>query len=135
MHYYKAILFGDKKCASQILKAKTPKTAKALGRKVTGFKPEIWDTYKTRIVLEGNILKFSQNKIARKALEDTGDSYLVEASPLDTIWGIGLSANSPDVSDPKKWKGTNLLGRILDQVKLFLREHPLEQSSKTEKRK
>ena len=85
----KAELFGDGEIRDQILKCSDPRQIKALGRKVRGFDQRVWDRFKYAIVLGGNWCKFSQNRDLREFLLSTGDSVLVEASPYDSIWGIG----------------------------------------------
>ena len=105
----------------QILKCSDPKQIKALGRKVRGFDQKVWDKFKYAIVLNGNWCKFSQNRNLREFLLSTGDSVLVETSPYDNIWGIRLSANSPEAQDPMKWRGQNLLGFALMEVRDELR--------------
>lgn len=90
---------------------------KALGRKVKNFDDRIWDEVKYHIVLTGNYYKFSQNKRLRRVLLSTGDAILAEASPLDTIWGIGMDANQEDSSNPENWNGLNLLGFALTEVR------------------
>lgn len=117
----KAELFGDEKIRRQILECQTPKQMKALGRKVQGFDQTVWDRVKYSIVLNGNWYKFSQNRKLRDFLLSTGDSILAEASPYDGIWGIRLSADSPDAQDPEKWRGQNLLGFALMEVREELR--------------
>lgn len=117
----KAELFGDEEIRKQILESQTPDHIKALGRKVRGFDQELWDKAKYAIVLNGNWCKFSQNRRLQSFLLSTGDSVLVEASPYDTIWGIGLSADSPDAQDPQRWCGQNLLGFALMEVRDELR--------------
>ena len=117
----KAELFGDKEIWDQILKCSDQKQIKALGRKVRGFDQAVWDKFKYAIVLNGNWLKFSQNRELREFLLSTGDSVLVEASPYDNIWGIRLSANSPEAWDPFRWRGQNLLGFALMEVRDELR--------------
>ena len=117
----KAELFGDKEIRDQILTCSVQKYIKALGRKVRGFDQAVWDKFKYAIVLNGNWLKFSQNRELREFLLSTGDSVLVEASPYDNIWGIRLSANSPEAWDPFRWRGQNLLGFALMEVRDELR--------------
>lgn len=109
----KATLFGDEATCRKILDADSPGEAKALGRSVVGFDPAIWERQRFRIVVEGNCAKFSQNAGPGEFLRATGRRVLVEASPTDRIWGIGLAADHPDASDPTKWRGANLLGFAL----------------------
>ena len=117
----KAALFGDEEIRKEILACSDPKRIKALGRKVRGFDQEVWDNFKYAIVLGGNWCKFSQNRDLREFLLSTGDSVLVEASPYDNIWGIRLAACSPEAQDPMKWRGQNLLGFALMEVRDELR--------------
>ena len=86
-----------------------------------GFDQKVWDRFKYAIVLSGNWCKFSQNRDLREFLLSTGDGVLVEASPYDSIWGIRLSASSPEAQDPMKWRGQNLLGFALMEVRDELR--------------
>ena len=118
----KARLFGDEENLQKILVAKTPKTMKALGRKVKGYDAELWNAHKFEIVVKGNIAKFSQNEDLKSFLRSTADKVLVEASPYDQIWGIGMKATDEGVNDPHQWKGTNLLGFALMQVRDLLTE-------------
>ena len=117
----KAELFGDSEIQEQILKCSDPKQIKALGRKVRGFDQKVWDKFKYAIVLNGNWCKFSQNRDLREFLLSTGDSVLAEASPYDAIWGIRLAASSPEAQAPMKWRGQNLLGFALMEVRDELR--------------
>lgn len=113
----KAQLFGDTRMYQTILNAKTPKEAKALGRKVTGFREEIWNTHRIDIMVAGNEAKFFQHHEMKHFLLSTHDAILVEASPYDRIWGIGMSVDNPDIENPKAWKGLNLLGFALMEVR------------------
>lgn len=113
----KAELFGDQEIREQILGCSDPKQIKALGRKVRGFDQAVWDKFKYAIVLNGNWCKFSQNRELREFLLSTGDSVLVEASPYDRIWGIQLSADTPEAQNPFRWRGENLLGFALMEVR------------------
>lgn len=113
----KARLFGDEDSLIQILESPDPKTAKALGRKVKNFDGAKWEANARRLVTEGNIAKFSQNSHLRDFLLATGDTVLVEASPYDQIWGIGLKEGDERAKDPAQWLGQNLLGFALMDVR------------------
>lgn len=109
----KARLFGDTAALGGILAAATPADAKKLGRQVRGFVEAEWKQHCSRIVVSANLLKFGQNSELRSFLLGTGDSVVVEASPRDRIWGIGMSQNNPAARDPRHWRGQNLLGFAL----------------------
>ena len=113
----KARLFDDDEIEKQIMAATDPKQIKALGRKVRNFKEDIWLKLRYTVVLNGSYLKFAQNKNMRDILLATGDKILVEASPFDTIWGIGYSENKAEALSPQKWRGLNLLGFALMEVR------------------
>ena len=113
----KARLFKDGEVCNSIMKSKDPKEMKSLGKKVKSFDQTIWDKVKYSIVLNGNYYKFSQNKNIRDYLLSTGNKILVEASPLDTIWGIGLSRENEKTNNPNTWRGKNLLGFALMEVR------------------
>lgn len=113
----KARLFKDNDCLNKILKSKTPKECKMLGRKIQNFDEEIWNKNKCNIVLFGNFLKFSQNKLLMDYLLNTKNKILVEVSPYDKIWGIGMKENNVHINNPNKWKGKNLLGFALMEVR------------------
>jgi hypothetical protein len=113
----KAKLFGDTEVREQILQAKHPKQAKDLGRSVSGFDEEKWLENRYGIVVAGNQAKFSQNECLKEFLWQTDERVLVEASPHDKIWGIGLAANDTGVENPHNWRGLNLLGFALMEVR------------------
>ena len=113
----KAKLFKDEETYQLILKERSQKTIKHLGRLIKNFNDKEWNKNKIKIVVQGNILKFSQNEELKNYLIETGDKILVEASPYDKIWGIGLDENNPDARNPYKWKGENLLGFSLMEVR------------------
>ena len=117
----KALRFHDFETNELIMKSKDPREQKALGRKVKNFDPEKWSMVARQMVYRANIEKFSDPEL-KAILLSTGDKEIVEASPYDTIWGIGLGENDPDRFDKSKWKGTNLLGIILMEVRKDLRE-------------
>jgi len=113
----KAILFGDVDTYQKIMASDDPGECKNLGKLVSNFDPAIWDSCKREIVYNANNAKFTQNPELMAKLRDTGDAVLAEASPQDKIWGIGMTADDPDVRDPEKWSGENLLGGILMQIR------------------
>ncbi|CDG17403.1 NADAR family protein [Xenorhabdus doucetiae] len=117
----KARLFNDHEVLKKIINAKNPGTAKAYGREIRGFNQSIWDEHRLKIVIAGNLAKFSQNKPLADFLLNTGDKILVEASPVDRIWGIGLSEDTLNIHNPLTWDGLNLLGFALMAVRDKLR--------------
>lgn len=117
----KARLFDDEKILEKILQAKTPNEVKSLGRKVKNFDPQLWDNHKYEIVKKGNLLKFLQNPKLKGFLISTEDKILVEASPYDNIWGIGMLESDSRAQDPSLWSGENLLGFALMEVRDELR--------------
>ena len=116
----KARLFADDETLQQILESADPKTAKALGRKVKHFNDDVWKANCRRLVTEGNVAKFGQNEPLRAFLLGTGDQVLVEASPFDRIWGIGLKSTDAKAKHPDTWQGQNLLGFALMDVRAEL---------------
>jgi len=114
----KALLFNDKDILSFIMNSSSPKEQKSLGRKVKNFDPITWKSQCKDIVFKGNYHKFTQHEHLKQELLNTTGKILVEASPYDNIWGIGLNEESPDIHDPSKWKGKNYLGYILTKVRI-----------------
>ncbi|MFI6098283.1 NADAR family protein [Lentzea sp. NPDC051213] len=117
MMWRKALLFSDTEVAARVLAASSPGEAKALGREVSGFSDPEWTAARLEIVVEGNLAKFGQDPALRSYLLGTGSRVLVEASPQDRVWGIGLVASDPRAADPASWLGLNLLGEALMQVR------------------
>lgn len=113
----KAALFGDHETRMQVLQAASPGTAKALGRQVRGFNEATWVENRFSIVVRANVAKFAQNHELRHFLQQTGSRILVEASPMDRIWGIGLAQGDERVNNPNQWRGLNLLGFALMQAR------------------
>ena len=109
----KAILFNDAAIFDAVLACQHPAEAKKLGRKVKNFEAGVWNDHCFDFVKDGNVAKFAQNAELKKFLLNTKDRVLVEASPRDPVWGIGMAINDPDVNNPQKWAGENLLGFAL----------------------
>lgn len=117
----KARLFDDKNILQDILKANNPGLAKSLGRQVRGFVDETWNEQCLSIVIEGNLAKFSQNRQLANFLLSTQQRVLVEASPIDKFWGIGLAQDASNINNPLEWQGKNLLGFALMDVRQQLK--------------
>ena len=116
----KARLFGDDEMRARILATADPSRAKALGRQVKGYDEATWAAARLPLVTAGNVAKFGQNEPLRRYLLSTRDEILVEASPVDAIWGIGLAADHADARDPARWRGLNLLGFALMRARATL---------------
>ncbi len=113
----KARLFGDTEALGEIIRAEDPGKAKHLGRTIENFSENLWKEKRFDIVVAGNMAKFSQNSELGEFLLNTGSRVLVEASPRDRIWGIGLAEDDPGAGNPNLWKGLNLLGFGLMEVR------------------
>lgn len=111
----KAKLMGDERTLASIMAAGSPSECKRLGRSVKPWDQEKWDAHKYDIVLEGTRLKMKHSEEARRVLLETGNKHLAEASPTDRIWGIGISVK--DAEAGRSWRGENLLGKALMQVR------------------
>lgn len=113
----KARFFEDEWAEEGIMKANHPREQKKLGRTVKNFDPDKWNEVSRDVVYRANYAKFKQNPGLEYELLDTKDELLVEASPYDKIWGVGLSTDDAAVLDPKNWQGTNWLGEVLMKVR------------------
>jgi ribA/ribD-fused uncharacterized protein len=120
----KARLFEDEATRLEILAAPSPGAAKRLGRRVRGFDEHRWEQVRWDIVVGANRAKFQQNLALGEYLLSTAGRVLVEASPVDRIWGIGLAGNDPRATDPAQWRGLNLLGFALMEVRHLLWHSP-----------
>lgn len=117
----KARLFGDQYNFDKIISSKSPGEAKELGRQVSGYDDLIWNKKKFEIVKTGNIHKFNQHPALAEYLLQTENRVLVEASPVDKVWGIGLSQDSEDIGNIYAWPGQNLLGFAIMEARDFLK--------------
>jgi ribA/ribD-fused uncharacterized protein len=116
----KARLFGDSATLAEILAASSPAACKALGRKVRGYDEARWAAARFDLVTRGNVAKFGQDPALAAYLARTGTTILVEASPVDKIWGIGMAADDEGADRPQKWRGLNLLGFALVRARGIL---------------
>jgi ribA/ribD-fused uncharacterized protein len=113
----KARTFGDSEIAKQIMETDDPATIKKLGRQVRGYVHHIWVDKRYAIAVRGVLAKFSQNESLKKNLQQTGSKTIAEAATYDTVWSCGLHVTDPDTQDQSKWKGENLLGQALMEVR------------------
>lgn len=116
MMWCKDQLFGGT-LEQDILDARHPSDAKQLGRLVPGFEEAKWNAVAKQCVFRGNMGKFTQNPLMLQQLMTTHGTTLVEASPTDVIWGIGLGEHDPLRFDRANWRGTNWLGEVLEEVR------------------
>ncbi|MEV4639369.1 NADAR family protein [Actinoplanes sp. NPDC049548] len=117
MMWRKALLFGDEEAAARIVAASHPRQAKMLGRRVRGFDEQTWVAQRFEIVVDASVAKFGQSAELSEFLAGTSRRVLVEASPTDRVWGIGLAATDERAADPARWRGLNLLGFALMEAR------------------
>ena len=118
----KAKLFKDEVALAAIMKEVDPAKQKAWGKRVKNFNKEEWEKVCKEIVFKANYAKFTQAPFCYRKLMETGNKIIVEASPYDTIWGIGIGCNDARALDPKKWRGTNWLGEAIMKVRETIRQ-------------
>lgn len=121
MMFTKARLCKDGRSMEKIQKAQSPGECKMLGKSVKNFDPLVWDSHKRAVVFAANLMKFDQNVELKEFLLSTGDKILVEAAAGDSIWGVGLAIEDLLIKDPKNWKGENLLGYALMNVRYAIK--------------
>jgi ribA/ribD-fused uncharacterized protein len=113
----KAELFNDFAAVDKIMRTFDPSGQKRLGRQVKNFDKDEWEVIARDVVYDANYAKFTQHKDLRKKLVDSEDKIIVEASPTDCIWGIGMSCDDPGIFKSKNWRGTNWLGEAIMKVR------------------
>jgi ribA/ribD-fused uncharacterized protein len=116
----KALLFKDNIVAKLIVKERNPMKHKSLGRKVKKFNDDLWNEFADDIVILGNYLKFTQDEQANDLILESADAVLIEGSPMDRIWGVGLKFDDPKILDETQWKGQNKLGECLMKVRTII---------------
>jgi ribA/ribD-fused uncharacterized protein len=119
----KARLFNDNEMEQKIITSSNPGAAKKYGREIRNFNEDVWNQNRFEIVVRGNKAKFEQKEELKNFLLSTNNRILVEASPVDKIWGIGLAEDDPHSGNPEKWNGLNLLGFALMKVRSILNDN------------
>ena len=127
----KALLFQDHDTYDKIMAESSPGKQKAFGRKVRGFKDKLWKQWRYQIVLQASYAKFTQNKRLKEILLSTKGKTLVEASPSDRIWGVGLRASDPRIKKKETWRGLNLLGYALTETRERIQKEITEADTKS----
>lgn len=120
MMYHKAMIFLDREIAKKIMKSDDVRLIKELGRKVMNYNEDVWKYFRSKVVYEANYAKFMQNQDIKDILFKTKGTTLVEASPNDSLWGVGLVETDPKIFNRNTWDGKNLLGEILTQLRIDL---------------
>lgn len=121
MMWRKATLFKDTEMADRIMASHSPHDMKMkYGRNVKNFDADLWNAHSRDFVFVASVAKFSQNPVLFDALAATSGTTLVEASPHDKIWGIGLGEGDPRTLSRDTWEGTNWLGEVLTNTRLAL---------------
>lgn len=123
MMYIKAVVHDDLEIAQLIMQSNDPAQQKHLGRSVRNFKPKWWRDNCEELFYPALLAKFKQHDGARAYMLSTGDKTIVEAAPWDKIWGIGIGVGHPDIRNPAKWQGDNLLGKMLMNVRADIRNN------------
>jgi len=122
MMFTKAALFEDLEMMAEIMSTTNPRSQKAFGRKVQNYSDDVWLPICQDVMVAGLYEKFRQNDLHREFLLNTGDTEIVEASPEDKLWGVGLAEEDPRILDKSKWLGKNYLGIVLMRVRDKLRQ-------------
>lgn len=103
--------------ANAIMAETSPAKIKAFGRQVKNYDETKWNQERYRVMKEALMYKFGQNQNMKQILMSTGNKILCECTNLDKIWASGLHITDPDRFDETKWKGQNLLGKALMEVR------------------
>ena len=119
--YRKCLTFGDTVTAKKLLSSDSPKEQKALGREAAGYIDSVWAGIRQTVAIRGLYAKFSQDAELKRLLLGTGDAVLVECTSNDRIWACGLDRDDDDRLSADRWKGQNILGFALMEVRNMLR--------------
>lgn len=117
MMHSKALTFGDGEMAEKIMETDDFGKIKAYGRMVRDYDDVIWSGIRQIVVYEGLLEKFRQNPDLKQQLLATGSAILAECALRDQIWAIGLTMQDENRFYPERWRGQNLLGFTLMQVR------------------
>lgn len=119
--YRKCVVFGDVSSAKAVLATDDPEMQQSIGRNATGFIPKVWAGMCQMVAFRGLLAKFSQNEDLKQKLLNTGNAFLVECAGSDQIWACGIRLYDDKRFDAANWKGTNILGFALMEVRDQLR--------------
>ena len=113
----KAVEFGDTVALKRIIEAKYPGDARRIGRHIKGYNNDTWSRVRYDRMKQCLVAKYTQNEYYKNELLKTGDKVLVDASPTDKIWGVGVGIGDRALYSESTWNGQNLLGRCLMEVR------------------
>lgn len=120
MMYKKAEVAGDTESMQAVMNTQMPNEQKAIGRRIKNYDDAKWAAVRYEIVKEAIRAKFTQHADLKEKLLASGNKHIVEASPYDVVWGIGMGEDHPDRFDESKWRGDNLLGKCIMDVRAEL---------------
>ena len=118
----KAKKFDDQETKEKIMNSKNPNEINFFGKSVKGFNQNAWNDVAIEAMKTGVKEKFAQNPKLAEFLEKTGETQIGEGSEKDLTWGTGISVFHKDALNTDKWRGKNLLGKILMEVRTKLRK-------------
>ena len=118
--YKKCMILGDEAAAKQVMATDDPEQQQAIGRSARNYHNTVWDGICQVVAMRGLLAKFSQHDDLRRKLLETGDAYLVECARSDHRWACGIGLYDDDRRDIDRWKGKNILGFALMEVRQAL---------------
>jgi ribA/ribD-fused uncharacterized protein len=111
------------------------KQVKNLGRKVKNYDDPTWVKHRVPYVAKGNFEKITQNEDIKQELLNTDGTIMAEGNYFDKIWAIGIKESDTNATTPSKWKGLNLLGKILTNLREKIKYDLKNQNNNLNKRK
>lgn len=116
----KALLFEPSK-ADDIAQATHPYQAKQLGRSIQNHDDKKWGAVRYDKMVAVLKAKFASPDL-KSILLETGERTLVEGSPYDRVWGVKIDWQDDRILDEANWKGQNLLGKALMEVREYYQD-------------
>lgn len=118
--YKKCMQFGDREAANAVMATHSPAKQQAIARKAKGYNDVVWKGLRQPVAMRGLFEKFKQSPNLLEQLLETRDSYLVECAVSDRSWACGISLYDDARFNLANWKGSNILGFALMEVREML---------------